>query len=174
MGVYFSLSNNLSMNSPWLLWHLLGAKLTPVLLLCCPILNIHLTFHDLRATPALLSSQLQSSQWKEGSGEKRRPYSFLLGTRLRSCTRDFCLHPIGQNLVTWFRHTREVGKCSPYSGYPFAQLRFRTLLLKQGEEMDIGCQLTVSVTIFLKFLSQVPLFFLYQLLLPTQGGNSAS
>lgn len=102
---------------------LLGAKLTPVLLLCYPILNIHLPFHDLGAIPALLSPQLQSSQWKEGSGEKRRPYSFLLRTWLRSCTHDFCLHPIGQNLVTWFRHTREVGKCSPYSGYPFAQLK---------------------------------------------------
>lgn len=97
---------------------------------CCSAilsLNIHLPFHDLGAIPALLSPQLESSQWKEGSGEKRRPYSFLLGTWPAVARVDFCLHPIGQNLVTWFRHTREVGKWVLILGTHLVQLKLRTL-----------------------------------------------
>lgn len=36
-----------------------------------------------------------------------------------------------------------------YSGHPCGQLKFKDLLLKQEEEMDIGGQQAISATIFL-------------------------
>lgn len=153
---------------------LLGAKLTPVLLLCYPILNIHLPFHDLGAIPALLSPQLESSQWKEGSGEKRETILLPSWDMTQVARVTSCLHPIGQNLVTWFRHTREVGKCSPYSGYPFAQLKLRTLLLKQEEEMDIGCPADSLCHPLLRVSESGACVFPFPGPPPNKGGNSAS
>lgn len=160
------------MNSPWLLWQLYSVW--NWLLSCCSaLLSAQLPFCDAGATPALLPSCLQSASGRRDQGRRA---TILLPSRdmtqkLHTSLLFTSYWPKPSHMAT-LRYQGGWEMCL-YSGCPCGQLKSKDTLLKQEEEMDIGGPRAISATIFLKFLGQMPLFFLQQLSLPTKGGDSA-